>query len=303
MSDGPPLAATLPGTPMVVRFVHSPLGLPGGDNVTVVLPRAGTTRGTPDTDPPALLRWEGDRWAPVAWEPHMWWSRFAIAARAATLGTRYEAAGSWPAVSAHVRAWLESTTFTERARFFRGPDLRLLVRQALSGKRPAAPGAEEEADRRRRRRRLLDLLRVAQLVPAGVLEPIDITADAPAPGEEYSSRRTLRLVHQLCRSHPALGSGTMAYACTAEDLNALLMARYGASLAEVGAGSAAATPPSVGEALLPAAVKPPPHLARARVERHTDLGCAILRLRPADPGPLVASLEADLVWRNFAGAV
>lgn len=294
-------AATLPGTPLLVLFRYSPLGLTvPGENLRVV--HGG--RMAHETDPPVLLRPDG---RPRPWTPHMWWTRFAVAARAATLGTRHEPLAEWSAVAAVVRVWLTQSTFTERARFFRCPDLRALWRRTLQRAPGHGDDDDDDHDREAHRRRLRGLLRVVPLLHPAVLQAIPGRRcegtggkgeDGDDDDDEFSSQRTLTLLHRLCRTHPALCPGTMAYGCTVADLDHLLMHRYGACLAEVG-GTDAAAGHAASEPLLPAETRPPAHLALARVERHADLGCAVLRLGSG----LVTSLDADALWRGGARAL
>lgn len=84
------------------------------------------------------------------------------------------------------------------------------------------------------------------------------------------------------------------------ELEGLLLERYGASLSEVCLREVADRQ----EHVLPQVPTPPPHLRRALVEHHLDLGCALLRLDPVNVNQnlgrcFVTTVSHDHTWRSF----
>ena len=163
---------------------------------------------------------EEGRWLPIRWAPHLWWTRFLLAAHVSLQGTRYETISSIHGTGQFLCWWLESTSHAERVAFFADPDVPALVR-SLRRQHHWARGFHSPVH---------DLLRTYRAVreshPA-VLRPCQGSEAHPALSYSvpYGRRAVRSVAEDLC-------SSLAAHTVHETDFATELLSRWGVRLAE-----------------------------------------------------------------------
>ena len=255
-------------------FCYSPLGLLSANAQWMA-------EGAPLKTGVHLYESNEEKWVTIQWPAHLWWVRFLLVGHHLFQGTRHERTCDYQNTSQFLAWWLCNTPLAERNRFFRSPDIPVLLRSIRH--RTSLNQHSWLHGHHGLLHAIQRIYKEVRSINPSVLRPCqDHNSDQWQYSNTHSSQRFRELLQLM--EQPVTPAFVIPFFLFEKEL----LSRYGCLASEAMASKNSTQ------------VSLPFKLHGATIVRYRELGCSILDF---DNERYIALSLVEQTWSSFAGAL